>query len=261
MIHFVIALLPEARFLIHALNLKQVKEAPYPIYAKDSYRLVLSGMGEFNAALAVTTLYHHFEAQDQDLWLNVGLAGHPTLELGAGAFASKISHAHHLKSFYPTFLKAPENRFPLVTQTKPNEKYIKETLFDMEAYGFYFAASQYATTERIHSYKVISDNRNNPLLSFDPKKAESLMDKHLDPLLIFIEELIRYLPKPLEEEPAHLLLKRYSFSQTEALWIKKHVPILTHLDPSFSLSDLLDQCIEAKSLLALLKKRLQEVPL
>ena len=47
--------------------------------------------------------------------------------------------------------------------------YPKDAAYDMEAAGFYAQAAGLTTTDLVHVFKIVSDNRENPVSKVDPK--------------------------------------------------------------------------------------------
>ena len=96
-IHFFCALLCEANPIIENYNLiKSDKYNLYNIYlsADKEISLTLTGIGKTNAAKAVN--YHHecVNTSDNNIWLNIGIAGHKNIE---------ICRENHTGSFWTNF--------------------------------------------------------------------------------------------------------------------------------------------------------------
>ncbi|MBT5031207.1 MAG: hypothetical protein HOM55_02810, partial [Proteobacteria bacterium] len=73
MINILIALNAEAKPIRQALGLKSIQDsAPWRCYTNDEYRLVVTGVGRLNMAMAASWLYGAYGPAS--LWVNIGSA-------------------------------------------------------------------------------------------------------------------------------------------------------------------------------------------
>ena len=82
---WVVALLHEAKPLIEKLKLKNLSlESLHPIYANDAGTdwLVLTGVGQLNAASGSAALYQACPKSNSANWVNIGIAGGGTNNIG-----------------------------------------------------------------------------------------------------------------------------------------------------------------------------------
>lgn len=235
MLFIVCALSCEARPFIEHFSLKAKTDiSSFPIYQNEKITLAISGIGKINAAAAVGFL------GQQDIpscWINVGLAGHKDLAIGTSLLGHKIIDFASGKSFYPFFAEAFDiPAYTITTVDKPEKEYTENSAYDMEASGFFASACRFSTVELIHSYKVISDNKEHPF-TLDAAFAQKLIEDKIPEIDLFIKklELFRQEKEKTQKIPDLSLFSSFHFTATQ-----KH-----------NLIRLLKQC---RSLNVLLKK-------
>ncbi len=268
MLCFVVAFAEEARPIIDHFRLKLVPGVnAFSLFTGEEKRLIVSGPGKNRAAQAVAYLAGWLKAQKSTAWLNVGIAGHETLELGTGVLASKISDAEHKQNWYPPLtFDWQEMRLPVMTVTKPEEIYSEGFLYEMEASGFYEAAIRFSTAELIQCYKIISDNQKSPISNVSPESARTLINKNLDA----IDKLSAALSNrsgTLEAlgQPAQLfeqLVKQWHFTATEEHRLNrllKRIETLGLLRAS-DITERLKQLNKAQDVLTALEKEINFTP-
>ena len=159
---WVVALLPEAKPLIERLKMKLVStNSLHPIYTNETETdwLVLSGVGQLNAASGTASLYHVCPKSNWSIWVNIGIAGGIIGDVGDPFYINSICQASTNKMCYPfIFPYVKIKRANLITCESPEKKYGKDCLFDMEAWSFYKILKKKVTREFIAVFKVISDN-------------------------------------------------------------------------------------------------------
>ena len=102
MIHFVVATNSEARPLIDLFKLKKIKDLKQSfIYSNQQISLTISGIGKVNAAIGVTQTYYYFNQKNDNIWINIGLAGHRDLKMGDICAVNKISDNENNRDFFP----------------------------------------------------------------------------------------------------------------------------------------------------------------
>jgi len=197
MINFVVALACEAKPLIHALKLNAVSNhANIPLYANNTFRLIITGVGKLNAAIATTYLADRNQPEKNDVWLNVGVAGHRDAHIGTPIICHKITDGGSGLNWHPIFITpmAVENT-AIITQEHAQTVYEPDTLYDMEAAGFYHAASRFNTTEFVHCLKIVSDNQDSPAKYLPEKAVSQLISTNLDT----IERIALQLNEPAQQ--------------------------------------------------------------
>ncbi len=138
--------------------------------------------------------------------------------MGSGFLIDRIEHRRTGECHWPP---VPGLNLPgcgLVTVDEPESAYLKDAAYDMEAAGFYAAAAGLATTDLVYVFKIVSDNRENPVGEVDPQQVPELFRRQESA----IRELVGHLrarsaaftdwyDMPAEYE---LLLRKYRFSAT-----------------------------------------------
>lgn len=171
MLNIVVAHSLEAKPLIEMLRLKKLASlSAYSLYQNDKgVCLIVSGMGKTSAAAATAYLAAKQENKSNSAraWLNIGIAGHQTVELGEGLLAGKISDRSTGLSYYPSMLFSGFSTTEIITVDKPEHEYPKNAAYEMEATGFYSTATRIVTSELVQVFKIISDNPTNHVHDID----------------------------------------------------------------------------------------------
>ena len=159
MIHFVVATNSEARPLIDIFKLKKIKNSKQTfIYSSQEISLTISGIGKVNAAIGVTETYYYYNQKNDNIWINIGLAGHKYLKVGDICTINKITDNETKKNIFPFI-----NKFKVQNQeclsTGIQKKSYSSKVYDMESYGFYQSASKYSSKELLQIVKIVSDNQ------------------------------------------------------------------------------------------------------
>lgn len=165
MIGLITALSSEARPLVDAFNLKKDQGTRrFDLYRSDDLSLIVSGIGKIKSAIAVTILCQKFELSNL---VNVGICGSRNMlrPVGQALAVHKITDATTGRDFYPELITdygleegALTTFDRVVTEDTPLEPNVE--LIDMEASGFFEAASYFLELDRIHILKVVSDHLN-----------------------------------------------------------------------------------------------------
>ena len=218
MLCLVVALAAEARPLIAHYRLRALEGHPYRICVGDQTHLIVSGVGKVAAAAAAAYLRAQIGAAPA-AWLNVGVAGHGRHAVGAALLAHKVVDATSGQPFYPTFTAPPPCRTTLLHTVDRAQPAAGDLAFDMEASGFCEVAQRFATSERVHCLKVVSDNPQCPYQTLNAKKVEALIAAQLD-AVAHVGQHLRALSEQLHAlhaDPPGLaeLTARWSFTATQ----------------------------------------------
>ena len=159
MIHFLVATNSEARPLIDLFKLKKKKDLKQTfIYSNQNTSLTITGIGKINAAIGVTETYFYYNQKNNNIWINIGLAGHKDLKIGDICAVNKISDNETNKDFFPF-----ANEFRIQNQecltVGTHMKNYGTKIYDMESSGFYQSACKYSSNELLQIVKIISDNQ------------------------------------------------------------------------------------------------------
>ena len=152
-----VALNCEAQAIIDALGLIKSTHTPFSIYENKNTKLIISGIGVINTAMATTYLLTKFDAKKDDTIINIGIAG-ASFEANKGEFYFVNKIIYHDKVLQLS--KNSDKTYKKLTtfDTPQNDKKkIKNSLVDMEGYGFFVAAKKFIASENIQVLKVVSD--------------------------------------------------------------------------------------------------------
>lgn len=207
MVHFICALRCEAKSLIAHYRLKKCAESEsFPLFISQDKQtsLTISGTGKINAAAATAFTNAFLQTGKPDIWLNMGIAGNRELEIGEITLAHKIIDQTNQRTWYPQIIFSPHcQSMEILSCDKPVTDYesaiLSDTVFEMEAAGFYATACRFATSELIHVVKIISDNQQHPT----DKISESFVNNLVKNKLTGIDQIL---------ESLHLLAKNLETS-------------------------------------------------
>ena len=184
MIYIFTAFYAEAKSIIANYNLKmQQKQAAvrFDIFSNDDIRLVITGVGEINAAAAVANVGGAYGIGAEDMIVNIGSCAafenetHTMLNdkwtgMGEHIFLiNKMTEQSTGRTFYPDMLlKSDMEECEAVTVAKPITEAEIENLsdntarvscvYDMEAAAIYQAATLFVGPHCMHFIKVFSDS-------------------------------------------------------------------------------------------------------
>jgi hypothetical protein len=200
MMHIITALPAEARPVIEHFRLHDKRsDSGFPVYRNDGMALAVSGPGKVAAAAATASLAVLGNTRATAAWLNIGIAGHATHAVGNGLMVHRINDRATGKTWYPPQLMDAEiPGCSLQTVDTPETGYAGDTLYDMEASGYYPVACRYSTAELVQCFKVVSDNRQQAATRVTAKLCEQLIADQLD----VIEQLAHTLAGVAEDYTA-----------------------------------------------------------
>ena len=218
MLCLVVALAAEARPLLASYRLQSVSGHPYRICADEQTHLIVSGIGKIAAATA-TAYLRALIGDSPAAWLNIGIAGHGSQAVGTPLLAHKVVDAASGKPFYPTFTAPPLCRTTLLHTVDRAQPATGDAAYDMEASGFCEAAQRFATSERVHCLKVVSDNPQSSYQTLNAAKVGALIEAQLDTVAQVGEHLraLSQQMQALHADPPALaeLTARWQFTATQ----------------------------------------------
>ena len=130
-----------------------------------------------NAKKAVAKL-KQLNNNKNDIWVNIGIAGHKTFKVGSIYEIKKVISSDNKNIFFTNsfYNKVPTSTICCVN--KEEKKYNNKYLYDMESYGFLEALDSLTIKENIFMFKIVSDN-----LQFKPKSYKNFavyfISKHI----------------------------------------------------------------------------------
>ena len=219
MIHFVTALRAEADPLIDALGLVADEGVTgFRVFRGDEACLTVSGIGRV-AAAAATAHLRGIAADVEAVWLNVGVAAHRDLPIGAAVVAHKIVEAASGRSWYPQLVEEPGLPTATVeTVDRAVGRPAEERAYDMEASGFYATALRWATAECAGCLKVISDHGIEAGTKLSHRLVRRLVADRLDEIVAFggaLRRLRALGPTSGPTEELTPILERWRFTATQ----------------------------------------------
>lgn len=254
----VCALHCEAKPLIDFYRLKKTNQKlPFDHFSTENIDLIISGIGPLNSASAVSWFLGRIESHDAEiLILNIGVAGHQSAEIGQLFSACKIGSELDSKAFYPIqWFKHNIELCCLKTGIKAVTKYSQNNLHDMEAYGFFHAASQFLSAEWIHSLKVVSDNSKQTFIN-DKAHISQLIAHQIEKIDQFIKACGSEVIKPGLVSVAinsKNIVGNTHFTQSQKLQLKKYLNSFNVQNLSYKLSQ---ENISANQILSEMKQQL-----
>ena len=262
MLCLVVALAAEARPLLASHRLQGVSGHPYRICAGEQTHLIVSGIGKV-AAAAATAYLRALIGDTPAAWLNIGIAGHGSQAVGTPLLAHKVVNAASGKSFYPTFTASPLCRTTLLHTVDLAQPAASDAAYDMEASGFCEAAQRFATSERVHCLKIVSDNPQSPYQTLNTSKVEALIESQLD-MVAQVGEHLRALSQQLHvlhADPSGLaeLTARWRFTATQQHQLRGLLVRWQALSTTPIVNDDLLALQSRSEVLACLQQRLDDV--
>ena len=218
MIRIVVALACEARPLIARYRLKSAaRDHGFQLFGNDDIALIVSGLSR-TAAAAATAYLQALRGGREQVWLNVGVAGHRSHALGSIFLARKITDGS--RSWYPPpVIESPCATATVCTVDRPVSDYPTDAVYDMEAAGFYPIACRFVSGELVQTLKIISDNLQTPVHQVSAAQVEALLESRLTEIDTVIErtrELADELRKLTAPPPYYEDLRsRWRFSESQ----------------------------------------------
>jgi adenosylhomocysteine nucleosidase len=187
----VVALPCEARPLRRHLGLRAVATAhAYPTYRAGPIALIISGVGVAAAAAAVEAAAESERAGPRTRWLNVGIAGHPSLSVGTALLGSSVVDERSGKC-WPLSHAAdwPYVTAAIRTVQRPEEDYPEDYAYEMEAAGFVDAVRRFESDAFVQCLKVVSDNPQSPPRRVNARRVAALIDGRVDAIDALLRSL------------------------------------------------------------------------
>lgn len=226
-INLVIAHKLEAEKLLSFFSLELSETDKYKVYRNSSgMQAIISGMGYVNAR-AATNYLGSLDSHSNEVrgWLNIGIAGHQTADIGACFVADKIVDRRQGKCFFPAIILAGMPSVEVMTVDEPELNYPRNIAYEMEAAGFWSAATKYSSLELVQCLKIISDNKAQPIDKIAKEKIFSIINKQVDTIgqfCSYLQQLAISYSRLTHEDPMVIsLLEKYRFTVTEKLQLKR----------------------------------------
>ena len=213
MLHFVCAFKSEAQVVIEHFSLKHLgDDGLFGVYVNrgNDISLTISGLGKLASSSAVMHTHLKLLCATGDMWVNIGIAGHQDHNIGKLVLCDRIEDEGSGQVWYPQILVDTDlPSSSLLTLDKPRDEYT-EQMYDMEASGVFQNACRFSTLEFIHSLKVISDNKQQPLERMDKKVIYELVGDKIGDINNFVDSL-EQLSKKLSDSGTEVTAEAQQF--------------------------------------------------
>jgi nucleoside phosphorylase len=189
MINILVALNAEAKSIRQVLKLRALQDsAPWRCYVNDRYRLLVTGTGSLNMAMATSWLFGAYGSAS--LWVNIGSAGHKTAEVGSVVIANKIVDSKSGQTWFIPILVNGISSGTVCTFERAKVEFSDLNFYDMEAAGFIQAALRVTERERIHSIKIVSDNDIERSGDLDELRLMEIIEAATETVLTRLQQII-----------------------------------------------------------------------
>ncbi|MFL2802753.1 MAG: hypothetical protein ACJ0DD_08405 [Paracoccaceae bacterium] len=263
---WVIALASEAKTLIEELKMFPLQgDTLFPVYKNKSEDewLVITGVGQLNAASGVSYLYSLCPYARTSFWINFGIAGagKNAGNIGEIFIVNELRNDSHGKVYYPFIL--PNLRIKSVmlkTYNKPQNNYQNSFLFDMEGWIFYNIVQRKITRELITVIKIISDNTTETTSSINKEIVKKLVKEKIQYLMSLRDICYDLSRLETERKKDHYLFdditQNVHFTFTESQQLKNFLMRWDVFFPKRSLSSEIKDLNDSKSILDYLESNL-----
>ena len=194
------ALYAEAQYLIQYYELKKESGSRhFQVFSNEEkqIRLVITGIGKMNAAVAVAEISTIYPPKEADLLINFGsCASGEKVPLGSIIMINKITDVESGRTFYPDMIyEHPFTECEVETLAKTCERVQGESdvAYDMEAAAFYEAGNFYYGPHQMIILKVVTDHGAS--LAPDRNRFAQMMQT-AGALVVEFLESVRGLIKP-----------------------------------------------------------------
>lgn len=213
MIILITAIKPEATALLSVCPMKQIHHGNCTVYESEDSRcrLLVTGSGKLNAAVAVAEYFSLYPKEDTDIFCNIGICGGSgSATRNTGYLCPAVTELSTGRTLYPELFSHPFSEAYLYTADTP----VKTTddfstllydnlpcLFDMEAYGIAFSLFRNVMPSHCFFYKIVSDFCDGHF----PSAAEvsELVVPHINGLLSFLSEESERHSRPADAAKTH----------------------------------------------------------
>ena len=263
---WVIALASEAKTLIEELKMFPLQgDTLFPVYKNKSEDewLVITGVGQLNAASGVSYLYSLCPYARTSFWINFGIAGagKNAGNIGEIFIVNELRNDSHGKVYYPFILPHLKIKSVMLkTYNKPQNNYQNSFLFDMEGWIFYNIVQRKITRELITVIKIISDNSTETTFSINKEFVKKLVKEKIQYLMSLRDIGYDFSRLETERKKDHYLFdditQNVHFTFTESQQLKNFLIRWDVFFPKRSLSSEIKDLNDSKSILDYLESNL-----
>ncbi len=152
--------------------------------------LVISGCGRKAASNAAVWMASKLDPGVKPIWINVGIAGHASMDVGEAILAERIEDAASGTVWQPAMPPTPPcTTGRVITLQEPDLNYRHDGVIDMEAAALLQPGSDIIDPERFYCLKIISDNRQNQASKINGKMVSSLIEGCLQQLQLLLQQI------------------------------------------------------------------------
>ncbi|MEE2788921.1 MAG: hypothetical protein VX589_16410 [Myxococcota bacterium] len=244
-----------------AWSLRAVKvPTPFPIFCSDdeTHWLVVSGVGRTNAAAATMALHLISGALPHAVWLNLGIAGHRDLDIGAVRTVHKIIDAATGRAMFPIEVVKPVfEGITLRTVDVPTQTPRDDCVIDMEGAAVFQVASRLSSAERVALVKVVSDHGARSGAFPGKSFVTRLIAQHVARVGVLVQRLTTISEEECDRLAAppyfEHLVKHFHLSATARLQLRGLLRRHAILSSPDEMSALADEAKDGRQLLGQLK--------
>jgi len=181
-LNIIVAWMAEARPLVDHFRLEPLsKKYGFRIYRNAEVNLIVCGQGRAAAAAGTAWLQARVPAEENGVWLNVGIAGHRDLAIGSAIVGNLVRDGDSGRWWrLPLRSEEAMTAKEIITVGQPDLDYATDAVVDMEASAFVETALRFAERDAIGCLKVISDNAGQPASALTPARASELVGAQID---------------------------------------------------------------------------------
>lgn len=250
----------EAKPVIDFYRLKKSHEDnAFDLYRGDNMACIVSGIGKLASAAATAWIAARHDSTASIAWINLGIAGAATDELGAIFALNQVIDADSDQRYYPA--PGADSALPgctCLTLSQASDDYRENTLFDMEASGYLYSALRFSSAELTQCIKIVSDNRDHKT-GKNRTRVSALIHQHIELIdqqataLMTLNQEMTALAIP--NESWQQLTSLTHFSQTQKNRLRVLWRYLINRDFSAEqLLQLLGACASSKAIIEVLEQ-------
>lgn len=258
----------EVKAILDALKMRKLYAKPFDLYVCDDFNgfgklyVLVGGIGKLNTAAAVGWCGALLQDQ-QTAWLNLGIAGHGSKEVGSAFTIGRSDDSVFSRAYFPP--QVAKRQFPLdacLCVAEPTSNYPESGGVDMESSAFYKVALRFSFPELIQSVKVVSDNPSEPVDQLNTHKIQNLMLTQLNGLLNFAKQLAQLASTLARSTDEIVIPETLRCSHSQRRIIKDQLKRLLRFSDLSEIDQLratVNESVRAKELVSILQSRLDKI--
>jgi adenosylhomocysteine nucleosidase len=183
MLVWVTAMHCEAKPIIDYYRLKKSQSHhAFDVYQGEGVECIVTGIGKSACAAATAWIAALNHLARSTVWINIGIAGSATHEIGTALLIDKISETAHDRHHYPPVqIKSTMQLAHCQTLDLPSTDYHPDRVYDMEASSFFDTATRFSPAELVQCVKIVSDNPSHQT-GRNKARIGELIQQHINQL-------------------------------------------------------------------------------